>query len=398
MGSAWPPRGPDDLDDGRRARIRREVLGSVRPLRRTFAQRIEDRAYDAAAALGRPAPYLVRVLVTAAVIVSIVGGATLASADSLPAEPLYSLKLAGERVRLALAGSPADRASVELSMADHRLGEAVRLVRAGRDAEAVEVTSAYGAHLANAAAELATVERLSEAARPVVAQLKQRLAEQQHQASDMAARFARDPVTAPGAEMLRTIASIAPPLPSGGTVSVGIAEHAASVAAQIAAVAERIAEDADEERIAAQKQAAPPDEEGNEGQEGTHDQEPMPGAASASPAPARPTRPPVGPLARPSAAAERGAAPTRAAAAIGETGPSAARPVASARAKPTATPKVTPRATIRPERLKEAKAAAERAKHLAEKAREAAEKAHEAAERAREAAKKTAKPKPRTDD
>ncbi|MEK7860761.1 MAG: DUF5667 domain-containing protein, partial [Chloroflexota bacterium] len=132
MGAPWEPRGPDDLDAEQRARIRRQVLGKVRPLRRTLSDRIRDRLYDVLEVLALPAPHIVRAIVAGAVVVSIVGTATVASADALPEEPLYAVKVAGEQVRLALARNPEDRAAVELSMAEHRLSEAERLVQGGR--------------------------------------------------------------------------------------------------------------------------------------------------------------------------------------------------------------------------------------------------------------------------
>jgi hypothetical protein len=380
VGTQWrPPRGPDDLDDDQRARIRYEVLRSVRPLRRTLRDRIVDGAYDVVAILALPAPHLVRALVVAVAIVSIVGTATVASADALPDEPLYGVKLASEQVRLALAGTPEDRASVRLSMAEHRLAEAVRLVQDGRAAEAVTVTTAYGTHLANAAAELATVERLNVASRPVVEQLRQRLAEQQHQAAEMAARFVADPATDVGAQLFRTIASFAPALTRGSTVSEGIADHAASVAGQLAAVAERLAERAASE--------ARPDEE--------EDEEPQAAIATpaAPPAAAAPQAPPAPRAAatlaratqRPApvpTVAQRAQPPARATAAIGQTGPEVAKPTATA--KPSARPTVDPKKA----------ASAEAAKAAAEKAKVEAEKARAAAEKAKQAAKRTASPKP----
>lgn len=391
MGSPWRPRGPDDLDEEQRARIRRQVLGGVRPLRRSFADRVEDRAYDVFTVLAVPAPHIVRTLIAVAVILSIVGSATVASADSLPAEPLYAVKLASEQVRLTLARTPEDRASIQLSMAEHRLAEAVRLIQEGRDAEAVEVTSAYGSHLATAAAELATVERLNVAARPVVEHLRKRLAEQQLQATEMAARFVEDPATPVGAQLLRTIASFAPPLPSGSTVSEGIAEHAANVADQLAAVAERLAQ-------------AAAGQDGEEEEEGAAAAQPAPQPAAAAPAApaaaprqepprapaAAPARATATPTARTAAAAQRTDAPVRATTAVGNTGPdAAARATATPRptATPRATPKTTPRATVDPKRAEAARVAAEKAKHEAEKARIAADKA-------KEAAKKTATPRP----
>lgn len=364
MGAPWRQRGPDDIDEEQRERIRRQVLRTVRDYRPSLG----DRVYDVFAVLALPAPHLFRAIVALAVVVSIVGTATVASADALPEEPLYGVKIASEQLRLALARTPEDRASVELSMAEHRLAEAVRLVQEGRPSDALVVTSAYGTHLANAAAELATVERLDVASRPVVEQLKQRLTEQQHQAGDMAARLVSDPTTSVGARLFRTIASFAPALPSGVTVSEGIAAHAANVAGQLAAVAERLAEEA----AAAE---GPP--------------EPAPAAASARTAavPARATPRPAEP---PRATAAQRAAPTTAVGAVAA--PEAAKPAARSTVKPAATAEPTrkPRATVDPKKAADTQAA----KAAAEKARHGAEKARIAAEKAKEAAKRTASPKP----
>src|SRR5438128_8014698 len=89
------PLGPDDTT---RARIRRRVLGSLRPRSAT----ISDRMALIFEMLARPTPYLVRVVATVAVVASLAAGATVASADSLPDDPLYGVKVAAEQVRLAL--------------------------------------------------------------------------------------------------------------------------------------------------------------------------------------------------------------------------------------------------------------------------------------------------------
>lgn len=56
------------------------------------------------------------------------GGATYASADSLPGELLYPMKLAVEQFRLMAAEDEVARGQLHVSFADERLGEAVVLV------------------------------------------------------------------------------------------------------------------------------------------------------------------------------------------------------------------------------------------------------------------------------
>jgi hypothetical protein len=375
VGTPWRPRGPDDLDDDQRARIRRQVFRDFRPYRPGLG----DRVYDAFALLAVPAPHVVRAIVAVAVVISIVGTATVASADALPDEALYSMKLAGEQVRLAMARTPQDRAAVELSMAEHRLSEAERLALDGREPDALIATSAYGTHLANAAAALATVERLEIASKPVVDQLKRRLAEQQQRASDVAAHLLSDPLTAASAALFRTVASFAPALPSGATISEGIAEHAANVADQLAAVGERLAAGI------AEPEAEPDDATGEDGEEE--------GAAAAGPAAAaraEPTHAAAQPAPRTAATARPTVAP-RASAAIGSTG-GAVKAEPTKTPAPRATARATAKPTAKPTPLDPKKAA--EARVAAEKARAEAEKARIAAEKAKQAAKKTASPKP----
>jgi len=207
-------KGPDDLDEAERARIRRRVLAVVPP-----RPGIGDRAYGLLALLAAPAPHLVRAIVSFALVAGVVASATVAGADALPDEPLYAMKIASEQLRLALAVSPEDRAAVELSMAQHRLAEAERLALSGSAPDVVVVTTAYGAHLAKAAAALAGSEPDDARARAVVEQLRLRLAEQQRRAAGAEARLALDPDGAP-ARAFRVVASIAPQ-PSPGTSIAG---------------------------------------------------------------------------------------------------------------------------------------------------------------------------------
>lgn len=233
--------------------MRREVLSKVRAQGPTFS----DHLYVALSVLAAPAPYIVRAGVALVLVGALVASATVASADALPDEPLYGVKVASEQVRLTLAQTPEDRAAVWLSMAEHRLAEAERLAIAGREPEALVATSAYGTQLAEAAAELAAIERLQQNGPRVVARLKERLSAQQVRATDIAERLRRGNANARSAPAFDTVAS-APPADPSGTLSELIAEHAASVTDQVAAVAAQRAEDEGAEAQAPAAAAPPP--------------------------------------------------------------------------------------------------------------------------------------------
>lgn len=345
--------------------------------------RLSDHFVAVFSVLAAPTPYLVRTLVVAVVILSLVAGATAASADSLPDEPLYGLKLASEHVRLSLARTPADRAAVELSLAERRLAEAERLAADGRESAALVSSSAYGEHLANAAAELASVERLEPKAAPLVAQLISRLVEQRAHTAATAAKLAHDPRTAAAAEVLSKVASVG----SGNgstTVSERVAEQAASLTGTLATVAR--------DRVEASRAAEREEEEQEEDEEKEAPASTAaPGAAAQRTDSPRRTDPPR--RTEPAKRTEdpRRAEPTKRPEATRPLQPAAQGNVSgpqksattTAKAKPSPTAKAHP--TVDPKVLKEA----------AEKAKRAAEKAREALRRAKEAAKKTPSPPPK---
>ncbi len=86
--------------------------------------------------ISQPSRSLQRVVVYAmAVMVVLVvtgAGVTQAAARSLPDSPLYPVKLASERVQLALAPSPAERARLHITFGQRRLQEVQMLAQAGR--------------------------------------------------------------------------------------------------------------------------------------------------------------------------------------------------------------------------------------------------------------------------
>jgi hypothetical protein len=219
---------PSGLDALARARIRDRVLGSVRPRHATLA----DRVVVGFEMLAKPAPYAVRAIAVFALCVATVAGATVAGAEALPDDPLYSVKLAGEDLRLTLAISAEDRAAVQLSIAEHRLAEAEALATSGRDEDTLVASSTYSQQIAEAAAELAELEALQPEVVALVAQLDDRYNEQRSRMQVLATRLSADPATVRASEILAVAA--APTLAPGLLGVQRIAETAAGVAEDLA--------------------------------------------------------------------------------------------------------------------------------------------------------------------
>ncbi len=229
---------PNEPDDAARARMRERVLGSLKPRKATLA----DGLAAVFELLARPAPYIVRTIATVVITFSFAAAASVASAESLPDDPLYAMKLAGEDLRLALASTSEDRAAVELSIAEHRLAEAQRLAEAGRVDEALVASSSYSEHIARAAAQLAQLESELPTTSALLRQLDARFTSQRAGAQMLAVKLNAKPETASGAEVFATVAasSLAP----GRTEAERVAETAANVAQNLAQVAETRAAEA----------------------------------------------------------------------------------------------------------------------------------------------------------
>lgn len=216
------------LDALARARMRDRVLGSVHPRRATIA----DRAILAFEMLAKPAPYAARGITVAGLCIALVAGGIVAGADTLPDDALYSLKIAGEDLRLTLALSAEDRASVQLSIAEHRLAEAQALASRGRDEDALVASSTYSQQIAEAAAELAELEALQPEVVALVAQLDGRFNEQRARMQELARQLSADPATASASEIIAVVA--APTLAPGLDGVQRIAETAAGMAEHLA--------------------------------------------------------------------------------------------------------------------------------------------------------------------
>ena len=219
---------PAAPDDYARLRMRARVLSRLDPRGPSLA----DNAWIGLELLGRPAPYIVRGVALAALLAVAGLGATVAAADTLPDDILYPVKVASEAVRLALAAMPDDRASVELSIAEHRLSEAERLAASGRTSDALVASAMYSQHVASAAAELVPNDTSS-----VAVQLETTFAQQRDRAQQLATTLSANTKSAAAAQILATIAK--PTVAPGVSVAERVAVTAAGVAQQLAAVAEQ---------------------------------------------------------------------------------------------------------------------------------------------------------------
>lgn len=387
-----PPERPG-LDPARRASLRRELLRAA-PL----APRLSDRLLGAFRVLAFPAPYAVRALAVGTLCVALLAGTTVASADSLPDEPLYGVKLAAEQLRLALAVAPEDRATVELSLAEHRLAEAERLAADGHASGVIVATSAYAAHLASAAAELAVVDELAPRAIALVRQLEARITEQRHRAGEAAQRLITDPRTALAGVVISTIATT--PQATGGSAATRIADSASAVSARLSAVAEDRATGGQpltkalDAMLGRPSTTGPQDDDAGEDEDAPAPEESRPLFVVPPTIPSPPSRAVQAPAERTSAPARTAPARTTTASTMPPSRAAAASaPAATQRStvRPSLTPRPTPtrRASPTPVRTVDASA-----RIAAEKARESAAKAKAAAEKAKQAAKRTPSPRP----
>jgi Domain of unknown function (DUF5667) len=224
---------PEAPDAYTRARMRARIMAGLRPRTPT----LWDNAWTAVEFLSRPAPYIVRGIGFAALLLCVGMATVVASADTLPDDLLYPLKLASEQVRLALADAPGDRAGVELSIAEHRLREAEALAESGRTSDALVASAMYSQHIASAAAELAPQSQNDQT--DLGAQLESTFAVQRERAQSLAVILATDVKSERGAQILALIA--APTLAPGATRIERVAETAATLAVDLANAADTAA-------------------------------------------------------------------------------------------------------------------------------------------------------------
>jgi len=211
----------NELTPERRAALKLRIL---RRLETAHPRPLADRLAALWFLISRPLPVLSRVGTIALIVIAMVGGASAVSADSLPDDPLYSLKMHSEQVRLSLTQNAADRAAVELGIAETRLREATALTAQNRDAEADAAASSFGEYLANAAA---SIEEASAAeSSDLVEQLRTRVAQQQTQLTQ---------TDRPTPNAVTVIASVAKEIATVSSSDGGSIADAAARAAETAA-------------------------------------------------------------------------------------------------------------------------------------------------------------------
>ena len=103
-------------------------------------------------------------------------GAVYASAGSLPGDSLYPVKLAGERVRLALAFSDSGEAKLHLRLASERLEEAAAVVERNGADEIEPLMGRYAAHVEAASSVLEHQHARGEDVASLAARFQERLA------------------------------------------------------------------------------------------------------------------------------------------------------------------------------------------------------------------------------
>ena len=146
-----------------------------------------------AAAVAQPAPTLAPAprrqpmwqslawrLAAVLVVLSLLGGGVaLASADSLPDQPLYGLKLAAERLQVSLAPAEEKRFEILLQQADRRLAEATAMVLAGKYERAFGAMVAYDLILRDMARTVTQASARGKDIAPLVLNFQQHITRQQ---------------------------------------------------------------------------------------------------------------------------------------------------------------------------------------------------------------------------
>mgnify|MGYP001049923816 CR=1 FL=1 len=85
-------------------------------------------------------------------------GTTVASTNALPDEPLYSVKLATEQVRLTLAFSDVDKTRLHIYFAERRAAEIVDMASQGESEQIPELVERLNKHLRQVSCEVEEIQ------------------------------------------------------------------------------------------------------------------------------------------------------------------------------------------------------------------------------------------------
>jgi len=157
-------------------------------MREQFRKELRGRLMSEAVAVLAPRPsrfsspaILRPALAAAAVLVLVFAGATSAAASSLPGDPLYAVKRAGEDVRLALTFDDVARTQLLSELTDRRLEELAEIVKK-RPSSASTATQEYADAVNNFANALDELRAASSDDKRAAAQALAEAAHAKHKA------------------------------------------------------------------------------------------------------------------------------------------------------------------------------------------------------------------------
>jgi len=181
-------------------RMRLMIAASPRRVRHPLSVGIVDRLWQLGrvAIQGRHVPRLAAALSLILIICSLVGtSAAFASAESLPGDPLYPLKIGIEGTQLLLATNDIQTVNLRITFAGRRLDEASILIGKKRSDRARTALVRYNAELADALAPLHDPSRLPSATQQSLADmLDARLTQQQSHIDALLAETQSDDIAA----------------------------------------------------------------------------------------------------------------------------------------------------------------------------------------------------------
>ena len=155
-------------------------------------------------ALPMGVPRLAGALVVLILVVGLLLGTGAVAAASLPGQPLYGLKLAGEEIRLALTKAPRARAALHQTLVGKRLDEIAALVQQNRDVDA-STASRAGYQLA---AALDAALQIEEAAMVPALQRLEAMIQQRQQTMEACLGEMPEPAGAPIRHLLQTMEQV----------------------------------------------------------------------------------------------------------------------------------------------------------------------------------------------
>jgi hypothetical protein len=173
-----------------RANARAHLIARL-PARRTRLQTFSDGLRSTPRSLASGAarrPALARVLIGLLIMILAGTGVAYASAESLPNDPLYSVKLTVEQIRLVLAPDIFSYTALRLAFANERLQEIDRLIAVGRELETVVALNDFDQQVRTAISRVQSVDDAAER-RLLIAELTEAIDRYDQRLADVETRL-----------------------------------------------------------------------------------------------------------------------------------------------------------------------------------------------------------------